>query len=64
MTLLGEAMLWLSLLIALGTAGLVAAGSWKRDAALASVVRRSAHVLCGCLAVAALALIQATIGDW
>ncbi|HEX6644977.1 MAG TPA: cytochrome c biogenesis protein CcsA, partial [Gemmatimonadales bacterium] len=56
MTLLGEAMLWLSLLIAFGTAALAATGRWKRDLALDAIVRRSAYALFGCLAVAALAL--------
>ena len=56
MTLLGEVMLWLSLVIAVATAGIAASGRWRREPALEAVVRRSAYVLAGCLAVAALAL--------
>ena len=56
MTLLGEAMLWLSLAIAVGAAGIVVSGRWRRDAALEAVVIRSAYVMAGLLVVAAIAL--------
>jgi cytochrome c-type biogenesis protein CcmF len=56
MTLLGEAMLWLSLAIAVGSVGIVVSGRWRRDAALEAVVIRSAYVTAGLLVVAAIAL--------
>ena len=56
MTLLGESMLWLSLAICLIAIGILASGRWRRDVALEAVVIRSAPVLAGCLAVAAIAL--------
>ena len=56
MTLLGEAMLWLTLAIAIGTVGCVASGRWRRDSALEAVVIRSSYVMAGCLCVAAVAL--------
>ena len=56
MTLLGESMLWLSLAICLIAIGIMVLGRWRRDPALEAVVIRSAPVLAGCLAVAAIAL--------
>ncbi len=56
MTLLGTAMLWLALAMAVGIAGLVVSGRWRRDQALEAVVIRSAYVLAGLMGVAAIAL--------
>ena len=56
MTLLGEAMLWLTLAVAIGAVGIVVSGRWRRDAALEAVAIRSAYVMAGLLVVAAIAL--------
>ena len=56
MTLLGEAMLWLALAIAVTAIAIVASGRWRRDAALEAVVIRSAYVMATCLGIAAAAL--------
>lgn len=56
MTLLGESMLWLALVISLGTVALVASGRCQRDIALRAIVDRANHVIVFCLGVAALSL--------